>query len=112
VNGLVSATKQPRDLGDTQQRIRVEDESEKHLTAGEVLLVKRHSVDVDRLEFALTAPNPVTFLPRRYTLVTAAWTGCILPESLESPLDAGIERLRVDFDNLQLNQLPKYSTER
>jgi hypothetical protein len=36
----------------------------------------------------------------------------ILPEFLDSPLDAGIERLRVNFDDIQLDQLLKYPTER
>jgi hypothetical protein len=34
--------------------------------------------------------------------MVVAWTGRILPELLESPLNARIERLRVDFDDTQL----------
>ena len=44
--------------------------------------------------------------------MAAAWIGRILPKFVESPLDARIERLRVDFDDTQLNQLPKHPTER
>jgi hypothetical protein len=97
VNGFVSATEQRRNLVDTQQRICVESESEKHLTTGEVLLVKWRSMGVNWLKFAITASNSVVFFPRHNALVTTARTGCILPEPLESPLDARIERLGVDL---------------
>jgi hypothetical protein len=36
----------------------------------------------------------------------------VLPELLESPLDAGIERLGVDLDNAQLDQPAKHPAER
>ena len=44
--------------------------------------------------------------------MTATRTGRILPEFLESPLDTGIERLRIDLDDAQLDQLPKHPAER
>jgi hypothetical protein len=44
--------------------------------------------------------------------VSAPWTGRILPEFLESPLDAGIERLSVNLDDAQLDQLSKHRAER
>jgi hypothetical protein len=34
-----------------------------------------------------------------------------MPELFESPLDARIERLCIDFDDAQLNQLPKRPAE-
>jgi len=80
--------------------------------AGEVLLVKRRSVGVDRLEIAVTAPNAVEIRPRLNGVVPAPWTGRILPEFLESPLNAGIERIGVDIDDAQLDQLLKYCAER
>jgi hypothetical protein len=36
----------------------------------------------------------------------------ILPEFLDSPLNVGVERLRINFDDIQLGQLLKYPTER
>ena len=44
--------------------------------------------------------------------MTTVWTGRILPELPESPLDARIERFRVDFDDIQLDQLLKHPTKR
>jgi hypothetical protein len=99
-------------LVDTEQCVRVERESEKHLTAGEVLLVERRSIGENRLKIAVTAPNPVKFFPRDDALMTAAWTGRIPPKFLESPLDAGIEWLRINLDDTQLYQLPKHPAER
>ena len=84
----------------------------KHLTEGEVLLVEWRSVGENRLKIAVTAPDSVEFVPRDDALVAALWTGRILPEFLESPLDARIERLCIDFNDAQLNQLPKHPTER
>lgn len=112
MNGFVSTTEQRRNLVDAQQCICVEGESGKHLTAGEVLLVKWRSMGVYWLKFAITTPNSVVFLPRHNALVTAARTGCILPELLEPPIDAGIERLGVDLDNAELDQLPKHPAKR
>jgi len=102
VNGFVGPTEQRCDLVDTEQRIGVERECEKYLAAGEVLLVKGCSVGVDRLEIAVTAPNAVEMRPRLNGVVPAPWTGRILPEFLESPLDARMERLGVDIDDAQL----------
>jgi len=79
---------------------------------GEVLLVKWRSVGVHRLEVAVTAPDAVETRPRLDGVVPAAWTGRVLPESLESPLDACIERLGVDLDDAQLDQLSKHRAER
>ena len=80
----------------------VECEREKHLSCGEMLLVKRHSIGVDRLEIVVTTPHTVEMGSHLNSVVTTPWTGCILPEVLESPLDAGIERLRVNLDDTQL----------
>jgi len=112
VNGSIGSTEERRDLVDTEQCVGVERESEKHLTAGEVLLVEWCAVGENRLKIAVTAPDSVGTFPRDDALVTAPWTGRILPKFLESPLDAGIERLRIDFDNAQLNQLSKHPAER
>ncbi len=48
----------------TRPALSVEGESEKHLTAGEVLLVKWCSMGVYWFKFATTTPNSVVFLPR------------------------------------------------
>jgi len=112
VDGSVGPSEERRNLVDTEQRVRVECESEKHLSCGEVLLVKWRSVGENRLKIAVTAPDSVDTLPSHDALVAASWTGRILPKFLESPLDAGIERLRVNFDDAQLNQLPKHPAER
>jgi hypothetical protein len=112
VNGFVSATKHRRNLVDAQQCICVEDESEKHLSCGEVLFVKWRSMGVYWLKFTIMTPNSVVFFPRHNTLVTAARTGYILPELLELPLNAGIERPGVDLDNPVLDQLPKHPAKR
>jgi len=88
VNGSIGPTKERRDLVDTEQCVRIERESEKHLTAGEVLLVERCAVGENRLKIAATAPNSVEFFPGYDTLLTAARTGRIPPKFLESPLDA------------------------
>jgi len=112
VNSSVGPTEGRRGLVDTEQRVRIECEREKHLTAGAVLLVERRTIGEKRLKIAVTTPNTVEFVPRGDTLVTAPWTGRILPKFLESPLDAGVEQLRVDFDDAQLNQLPKHPAER
>jgi len=64
------------------------------------------------LKFAITTSNSVVFFPRHNALVTTARTGCILPELLETPLDARIERLGVDLDDSELDQLPKHPAER
>ena len=85
---------------------------EKHLSCGEVLLVKRRSVGENRLKIAVTAPDSVEFVPGNNALVAALWTGRILPEFLESPLDAGIERLGVDLDDAQPDQLSNHRAER
>lgn len=45
-------------------------------------------------------------------IVATAWTGSVLPDLLESPLDARIERLSIDLDDSELNQLPKHPAER
>jgi len=88
VNGSIGPTEERRDLVDTEQCVRIERESEKHLTAGEVLLVEGRAVGENRLKIAVTAPNSVEFVPGDDALVTASRTGCILPEFLDSPLDA------------------------
>jgi len=100
VNGFVGSIEEWRNLVDTEQRIRVEREREKYLAAGEMLLVERRSVGVGRLEITVSTPNTVGILPRDDTLIPAARTGRVLPELLESPLDAGIERLRIDLDDV------------
>jgi hypothetical protein len=91
--------------------IGVEREREKHLTAREVLLVERRAVGENRLKIAVTAPNTVDSFPRDDALVAAPWTRRILPKFFESPLDARIERVRIHFDNAQLNQMPKHASE-
>ncbi len=82
------------------------------ITSGEVLLVERRAIGENRLKIAVTAPNSVDFFPGHNALMAASWTGRICPKFLESPLDASIERLRIDFDDAQLNQLPKHPAER
>jgi len=74
--------------------------------------VKRRSVGVDRLEVAVTAPHAVDMRPRLNGVVPAPWTGHILPELLESPIDARIERLSVDLDDAQIDQFSKHRSER
>ena len=64
VNGSIGATEERRDLVDTEQRVRIEREREKHLTAGEVLLVERRSVGENRLKIAVTAPDSVEMGPQ------------------------------------------------
>ena len=88
VDGSVGPSEERRNLIDTEHCVRVERESEKHLSCGEVLLVERRSIGVDRLKIAVTAPDSVEFFPCDDALVAAAWTGRILPEFLELPLDA------------------------
>jgi len=77
-----------------------------------MLLAERRAVGENRLKIAVTTPNSVEFIPGYDVLVAAAWTGRILPEIFESPLDARIERLCIDFNDTQLSQLPKHSAER
>ena len=74
--------------------------------------MERRSVGIHRLEVAVTAPDAVETRPRLDGGVPAAWTGRVLPESLESSLDACIERLGVDLDDAQLDQLAKHRAER
>ena len=112
MNSSVGSPEERRDLIDTEQCVGVESEREKRLAAGEVLLVERRAIGENRLKITVTTPYSVKFIPRNDALVTATWTGRILPELLESPLDARIERLRVDFDDAQLDQQPKHPTER
>jgi len=88
VNDSIGLTEERRDLVDTEQCVRIERESEKHLSCGEVLLVEWRAVGENRLKIAVTAPNSVEFVPGDDALVTASRTGCILPEFLDSPLDA------------------------
>ena len=111
MDGSVGSPEERRNLIDTEQCVGVESEREKHLSCGEVLLVERRAVGENRLKIAVTTPDSVEFLPRHNALMIAAWTGRILPELLESPLDARIKRLHVDFDDAQLDQLPKHPTE-
>ena len=112
VDRPVRPSEQRRDLVDTEQCICVEREREKHFSCGEVLLVKWRAVGVHQLEVAVTAPDAVEMRPRLNSVVPAAWTGRFLLEFLESPLDACIERLGVDPDDAQLNQLSKHPAER
>jgi hypothetical protein len=100
VNRFVGSIEKRRNLVDTEQRIGVEREREKYLAAGEMLLVEGRSVGVDRLEITVSTPNTVGILPGDDTLIPATRTGRVLPELLESPLDAGIERLRIDLDDI------------
>ena len=102
MNSSVGSPEERRDLIDTEQCVGVESEREKHLAAGEVLLVERRAIGENRLKITVTTPYSVKFIPRNDALVAAAWTGRILPELRESPLNARIERLRVDFDDTQL----------
>ena len=74
--------------------------------------MERRSGGENRLKIAVTAPNSVAFFPSDDTLVAAPWTGGIRPEFLESPLDTGIEWLRIDLNDAQLDQLPKHPDER
>jgi hypothetical protein len=103
MNSSVGSPEERRDLIDTEQCVGVESEREKHLAAGEMLFVERRAIGKNRLKITVTTPYSVKFIPRNDALVAAAWTGRILPELLESPLDARIERLRVDFDDAQLD---------
>jgi len=100
VNRFVGSIEERRNLVDTEQRIGVECEREKYLAAGEMLLVEGCSVGVGRLEITVSTPNTVGILPRDDTLMSAARTGRVLPELFESPLDARIERLRIDLDDI------------
>ena len=88
MNSSVGSPEERRDLIDTEQCVGVESEREKHLAAGEVLLVERRAIGENRLKITVTTPYSVKFIPRNDALVAAAWTGRILPELLESPLDA------------------------
>ena len=58
---------------------------------------------VHRLEVAVAAPDTIETRPRLDGVVPAAWTGRVLPELLESPLDARIARLGVDLNDAQLD---------
>ena len=87
MDGSVGSPEERRNLIDTEQCVGVESEREKHLAAGEVLLVERRTVGENRLKIAVTTPDSVELFPRDDALVAAAWTGRILPELLESPLD-------------------------
>ena len=100
VNRFVGSIEERRNLIDTEQCIGVKREREKYLAAGEMLLVEGRSVGVDRLEITVSTPNTVGIFPCDDTVMPAARTGCVLPELLESPLDAGIERLRIDLDDI------------
>jgi hypothetical protein len=99
VHGSVGSIEERRNLVDTEQRIGVEDEREKHLAAGEALLMERRSIGIYWLEIAASAPDTVNVLPGHDTLITATRTRGILPELLESMLDPGIKRFSVDFDD-------------
>ena len=55
-----------------------------------MLLVEWCAVGVDCLKIAATEPDTVDFFPCHNALVTAARTRYILPEFLESPLDASL----------------------
>ena len=70
MNGSVGSAEERRDLVDTEQCVRGERASEKHLTAGEVLLVERCSVCEKRLKIAVTVPDSVDFVPSEDALVT------------------------------------------
>ena len=93
MNRFVGSIEERRNLIDTEQRIGVEREREKYLAAGEMLLVDGCSVGVDRLEITVSTPNTVGILPRDDTVIPAAGTGRVLPELLESPLDATRRRM-------------------
>jgi hypothetical protein len=112
IDGLVGSVEYDRDLRDTEQRVCIEKVREKHLTAGEVLLVEWRTVGVDRFEIAFSADNAVGRFPRVDAGITAAWTRRMLPELLESPLDAGIERLGIQLEESKVNELAKHPAKR
>ena len=74
--------------------------------------MKGRTVRIHRLKLTITADDAVGRLPCVDARMVTAWTRCLLPELLESPLDADIERLRLQFEHTTLNELAKHPTER
>ena len=112
VDGLVRSIEHDCDLGDTEQRVCIEEVREKHLSCGEVLLVKWRAVGVDRFEIAVSTDNAVGRFPRVDAGMATARTRRMLPELLESPLDAGIERLGIQLEQAKVNELAEHPAER
>ncbi len=92
--------REQRNLVDTEQLIGVKREREKYLAADKMLLVEGCSVGVGWLEITVSTLDTAGILPRDDTLMPTTRTGCVLPELLESTLDALIERLRIDLDDI------------
>ena len=82
-----------RDFIDTEQGICVENEREKDLACGEVLLAEGCAVGVGGFELAAATPDTIGVLPRSNRPISAPRARCVLPELLETPLDEGVERL-------------------
>jgi hypothetical protein len=74
-------------------------------------LYARSSVGIDGLKRTITTADSVRRFPGVDARVTAPRAGCTLPEQLESPLDGRIERLRVDDDHAEIDELVKHLAE-
>jgi hypothetical protein len=87
VNRVICTVKNNCDLVDAKQRISVEDEREKDLPAGEVLLAEGCTVGIGRFELTTATPDTIGVLPRSDRLIAAVRARCVFPEVLETPLD-------------------------
>ena len=97
MESLVTWRKESGDLGDTEQRICVEDEGDEELTGSEFRIVERCASRVSGFPVTATAPNTVRAREGMETVRAAVWTRSFLPDRLETPLDNVVERLGPKF---------------
>ena len=84
-------------LGDAKQCIGVENEDDEELTGGEFRIVEGRASRIRCFPVTATTPDTAGSVEYVEAVSTAVRTGSCFPDSLETPLDDGVERLGPKF---------------
>lgn len=84
-------------MGNTEQCVSVENKVDEELTGSEFRIVEGRASCVRGFPVTAATPDAAGAIEGVEAVCATDWTGAILPDCLETPLDDGVERLGPKF---------------